>query len=58
MNFNWKWPSKPENFLVPWYVIIRRLVFWPFLLFGRCLCFVAILGGFGLEDAIDEWKKN
>lgn len=55
-----KWYLWPQGFhrdFVPWFVILRRLLFWPLLLAGKCLTFVAVVGGFGLAEAIEEWRK-
>jgi hypothetical protein len=53
----YRWPENPRSGIVPWFVIVRRAIFWPLLLVGRCLSFVAVLGGFGLYDALMEWKR-
>ena len=52
------WPQGyyNKNF-VPWFVILRRLMFFPLLLTGKSLTFLAIVGGFGAKEALVEWKK-
>ena len=50
------WPQGYYEFYVPWFVILRRLIFFPLLLTGKCLTFVAVLGGFGLYEALEEWR--
>lgn len=51
-----RWPENKKTGLVPWFVILRRLIFWPILFIGMCICYVAILGGFGLQSANNFWK--
>lgn len=51
------WPQGYREGFVPWFVILRRLLFWPLLLTGKCLVFVAVVGGHGLYEAIEEWKR-
>jgi hypothetical protein len=53
----YRWPQGYKPGFVPWYVALRRLVFWPLLFAGRCICFVAALGGHGLDEAKEEWLK-
>lgn len=53
----YRWPEDRMRGMLPWWTILRRLVFYPFLLVGVCLAFVAIVGGFGLDDAKSFWKK-
>jgi len=51
------WPQGYREGFVPWFVILRRMLFWPLLFIGKCLVFVAVVGGFGLDEAIYEWRK-
>jgi len=53
-----RWPEDKRRGLVPWFVVLRRLVFWPLLLAGKVICFLAILGGFGLADAKQTWRDG
>lgn len=56
-----KWYLWPKGYIkgfVPWFTILRRLIFWPFLLAGMCLTFVAVLGGFGLDEAKETWRNT
>lgn len=55
-HINWRWPSNPSNSLLPWYLILRRMAFWPLVLIGRSLSFAAVLGGFGYDEAVREWE--
>jgi hypothetical protein len=55
---NWRWPAKPGNDLVPWYVFLRRVVFWlPFELF-RCLAWFFLWLGWGWRDAKFWWEES
>ena len=51
------WPQGYKDGFVPWYVILRRLLFWPLLILGRSICFVAAAGGHGLVEAREEFWK-
>lgn len=56
-----KWYRWPEGYLenyVPWFVILRRLLFWPLLLLGKSITFVGVTGGFGLKEAIRNWRQG
>ncbi len=55
---NWKWPHTPENSFSPWYQILRRLAFMPLLLVGTGIRFVGVLGAYGLEEAVDDWRNQ
>jgi len=47
----YRWPESREKGRVAWFVILRRLIFWPALLLGKCITFLAILGAFGWREA-------
>ena len=53
----WFWPQSYNSGSVSWFNIIRRLLFWPLLVLGRCICFVAVVGGHGLIEAKKEFWK-
>ena len=53
-----RWPQGYIDDYVPWFVAIRRVVFWPLLLVGMVTVFVAVLGGFGLDEAKRNWKET
>lgn len=38
---NWHWPATKTNTLRPWYVILRRSIFWPLLMLGIGIMAVA-----------------
>lgn len=52
------WPMGYIDNFVPWFIILRRLIFWPFLLLGMCITFLAVLGGYGLEEAKVTWRNT
>jgi hypothetical protein len=52
------WPQGYVDGFVPWFVALRRVVFWPILLTGMAVIFVAILGGFGLSEAKRNWRET
>ena len=45
----YRWPENRKTGHVPWFVILRRLVFWPLLLLGMSITFLAAWGGHGLR---------
>jgi len=56
------WYRWPENFYegkgyVPWFTILRRLVFFPLLVIGTSLAFLAVLLGHGLSEAKRFWAN-
>ena len=53
----YRWPENRNTGLVPWFVIFRRLIAWPFLLSGLSITFVAVIAGFGLKDAKRMWRN-
>ena len=55
MNFHW--PSTSSNALVPWYKIVRRLTFWPLLLVGLTISYIAIALMFGLSGA-EKFRRD
>jgi hypothetical protein len=53
----YRWPENKHQGMLPWWTILRRLFFWPFLAVGASVTFLAILGGFGMYDAKDFLRK-
>lgn len=56
-----KWYLWPQGYIkdfVPWFIIIRRLIFWPLLLVGMCVTFIAVWGGHGLDEAKQVWGNT
>jgi hypothetical protein len=47
----YKWPKGYIGSLVPWYVILRRLVASPIQYFGFGVLYVGTTLGYGLSDA-------
>lgn len=52
-----RWPEKPGNHMNPWYVILWKAVFWPFMVFGFAVSFVAILCAHGPREASRWWDN-
>ncbi len=53
----YRWPEGYRQNFVPWFVVLRRLLFWPLLLAGKSMIFVAVAGGYVLRAALWEWRK-
>lgn len=53
----YRWPENKLTGIVPWFVVLRRLFFWPFLFIGACIIFLAVLGGYGFREAMITWKN-
>ena len=47
----YKWPEGYIGSLLPWYVILRRLVVSPIQYFGFWVLYVGTALGYGLSDA-------
>jgi hypothetical protein len=59
MTRKWyKWPEGYVEEFVPWYVALRRLVFFPTAMLGKAITYISLLGGWGLEDANCFWKDT
>jgi len=60
MKFNIHWPQDPhgDNNLVPWYTIVRRLLFYPIYEVGLNLTYLALLCGWGSEEANRFYEEN
>ena len=60
MKFNIHWPQDPhgDSHLVPWYVIVRRLLFYPIYEIGFNLTCLALLCGLGFEEANRFYEEN
>ena len=57
MGRKWyRWPENKETGVVPWFVILRRLIFWPLLVAGMSVAFVAVAGAFGISEARRFWR--
>jgi hypothetical protein len=52
-----KWEYKGQK-LNPLYVIVLRLLMWPFLQFSRCLMFAVVFIGWGRGDAKRVWDDT
>jgi hypothetical protein len=54
----YRWPENKETGLVPWFVAVRRLIFWPLLLVGMCIVWLAVAGGFSPTEAKRIWRNT
>ena len=55
----YRWPEKyyeGRNY-VPWFTILRRVVFLPLLAIGISFTFLAVFLGHGLSEAKEFWNK-
>jgi len=55
---NWRWPAKDSNNLVPWYTILRRSLFLPFVFGGKLILCFGIFGARGAEEARRSWDND
>lgn len=49
-----RWYKYPEGYIenfLPWYLIIRRLIFLPFVVLSFVLLYLSVALGWGIEDA-------
>jgi hypothetical protein len=54
---NWRWEYQGIP-LAPPLTIARRLLAWPVFQAVRCLLFVVVLAGWGLDDAQRTWSDT
>lgn len=50
-------PENKAKGIVPWFVILRRLIFIPFLYVALGIGWFAIAGAFGFQDA-NRWVRD
>jgi len=53
----YRWPENPKTGRLPWFTILYRIIFFPLLLIGMSICFVAIFFMLGLHEAKDFWRS-
>lgn len=53
----YKWPEGYVGNAAPWYVILRRLFFVPFVVTGFLILYASLLFGWGEEEA-ERLKKD
>ena len=53
----WRWPENKHTGQVAWFVVLRRLAFMPFLWAGAVIMALAIIGAYGLDDAIRFMRR-
>ncbi len=52
-----KWPEKPTNNLIPWWLMAWRLLFVPTLYLGMSIAYLSVLMSRGLKEANYYWDK-
>jgi hypothetical protein len=58
MTRQWyRWPEDRRRGIVPWWTILRRVIFVPFLWLAAVAAFIGYLGGYGFATAKREWKR-
>jgi len=57
MRIFYKWPEGYIGNAAPWYLILRRLLFVPFVITGFALLYVSVFLGWGKEEA-ERLRKN
>lgn len=53
----WRWPENIHPGYVPWFIILRRAVFWPFFAIGVSATVVTIFLMYGARSAKDFWRS-
>lgn len=53
-----QFPAKPNNTLVPWYIMLFRITFVPIVYLGLFITFLGLFFTSGLVVAIDWWKEH
>jgi hypothetical protein len=51
----WRWPEDRRRGLVPWFIVLRRLLFLPLFAVALALGWLAVLGANGLREARQWW---
>jgi hypothetical protein len=57
----WRWPEDKEEGSVPWWVILRRAVVFPFLFSSFALTLFFLFCAFGKADwsrSIDDYNRD
>lgn len=55
---NYKWPSTEANDIAPWYIVLRRLPFAPFLYTGIAFTTIMVAAMWGIEAAHDWYERQ
>jgi len=53
-----RWPEDKRKGIVPWFVIVRRLVFSPIIYIGIFVSMIGIFFGYGISKTKDFWENN
>jgi hypothetical protein len=54
----WRWPENKLTGAVPWFIILRRLPFFPLIFCGMAISWLGVLGAYGLSSANEWWKEQ
>lgn len=54
----YRWPENKETGMLPWFLLLRRAIFYPFFLLGISIAFLAIFLAAGSEEAFNFWRWN
>lgn len=55
---NWKYPKTQTNNWLPWYVILKRLLFSPIIFFGLIIIYFGLFCSYGKKRADKFWTEN
>jgi len=53
----YRWPEDKRIGQVPWFVVVRRVAFFPLVLAGKVLIFLGTCGGWSVDEAIRDWRS-
>ena len=53
----WRWPENVRTGRAPWFVVLRRIVFWLPLAVGLMIAYLSIIGGYGRKEA-KKWLSS
>ena len=54
----WRWPEDRSHGVSPWYKLAWRAIFWPILVIGFGLSWLALLCSYGLDRAVGWWMDS
>jgi NADH:ubiquinone oxidoreductase subunit 3 (subunit A) len=54
----YRWPENKQTGIVPWFVMLRRLLLIPTLYLGLAITAVSIALGYSWRDGINWWKNK
>ena len=56
MSAWWRWPEDKRSGRVAWFVVLRRLIFWPVYAAGLCLATAGVFLMYGAREAGNFWR--